>query len=220
MSKVTVYPEQHVVNNNPLLFVSPCEHETCSRRLNRVVPRYWENFRHIRQARGLSQETVARLLNITRGGNLSARELHETDVPKPANIRKHAEALGCTTADLLRDVVTEYDVLRGTVQPHEQPKELTSDSAQRASEASHVGSSTATPRLLTDHSEALEELVQLAAEVSHFHQYIDNYIAEHRDPGPTDTSPAPPAEQSHAVARLGAPLHGKGVRRPHRKNAG
>lgn len=74
--------------------------------------RYWENFRDVREAKGLSQELVAERLGITRQGNLPTRELHDKRTPKPATIKRHAAALECQTWQLLDGVETVYDQLR------------------------------------------------------------------------------------------------------------
>lgn len=82
------------------------------------MARYWQNFRDLREAKGLSQEAVAQRLGITRQGNLSVREKRDQRVPKPQTIRRHAKALGCKPADLLRGVITEYDAMRGDLSSH------------------------------------------------------------------------------------------------------
>lgn len=64
----------------------------------------------------LTLEQFADRLNVKRSGPLSTLE-NSRRVPKAATIRRHAAALGCTPADLLAGVLTEYDVLRGVSTP-------------------------------------------------------------------------------------------------------
>ena len=75
------------------------------------VKRFGENVKRIREARGLSQEDVARRLGRKRQGNLSRLE-NGDEVPSPKRIRVLAVALECDPSELLEDVETEYDRLR------------------------------------------------------------------------------------------------------------
>lgn len=74
------------------------------------VATYGENFRRLRGRR--SQELIADRLKIKRQANISAIELSRK-VPTPALIKRHAAALETDPAELLRDVTTPYDELRG-----------------------------------------------------------------------------------------------------------
>lgn len=77
---------------------------------------YGANLKARRLAAGLTLEALAERLRLKRPGPLSTLETGKK-IPKASTIRKHAEALGCSAADLLGGVVTEYDALRGATAP-------------------------------------------------------------------------------------------------------
>ena len=81
------------------------------------------NLREARTRAGLTQDALAKRLGFKRTTPISIWE-RSHDLPKPATITRLAAALHCSTAVLLRDVETPYDVLRGTTSPpvltHEQ----------------------------------------------------------------------------------------------------
>jgi len=76
------------------------------------MPTFGENLRAMRTRAGLTQEDLAARLEFKRTTPLSLWERGD-DVPFPKTIVKLATAIGCTPADLLRDVETAYDRLRG-----------------------------------------------------------------------------------------------------------
>lgn len=78
-----------------------------------MAQRYWQNFKDLREAQGLSQEVVAQRLGLTRQGNLPTRELHDQGVPKKATVERHAKALECQPEDLMKGVELPHDKLRG-----------------------------------------------------------------------------------------------------------
>ena len=84
--------------------------------------------RREREAKGLTLEKLAERLGLKRAAPLSTLE-RSSHVPKAETIREYAAALGCSPADLLAGVMTEYDVLRGTAAPTTatapQPEKLT-----------------------------------------------------------------------------------------------
>jgi transcriptional regulator with XRE-family HTH domain len=76
--------------------------------------------RRERQARGLTLEQVADRLGLKRSAPLSTFE-RSRHVPKAETLEEYAQAIGCTAADLLAGVVTEYDRLRGSTSPSALP---------------------------------------------------------------------------------------------------
>jgi len=74
------------------------------------------NMRREREARHLTLETVAKRLKLERAAPLSTFE-RSAHVPKADTIIKYALAIGCSAADLLAGVVTDYDELRGSTEP-------------------------------------------------------------------------------------------------------
>lgn len=78
------------------------------------------NMRREREARQLTLEEVGRRLGLKRPAPLSTLE-RSNHIPKAETIKEYAAAIGCTPADLLAGVVTEYDVLRGSAAPTSQP---------------------------------------------------------------------------------------------------
>ena len=73
---------------------------------------YGEQFRRLRERRGLTQEAVAAALKYKRAAPVSLIERKSTKVPRPKTIKKHALALACEPWELLAGVPTEYDWLR------------------------------------------------------------------------------------------------------------
>lgn len=74
---------------------------------------FGENLKRLREARGWSQETLAKKMGYESGRNTQI-SLDETSgkLPTPEKITRYAEALGCSTGELLHDVLTPYDLLR------------------------------------------------------------------------------------------------------------
>lgn len=80
-----------------------------------TVPTFGENLRRIRENRKPKKMTLKELadaLGIAEPSNLSTLENGDR-LPEPETIVRYAEALGCSPADLLEGVVTDYDRLRG-----------------------------------------------------------------------------------------------------------
>lgn len=207
-----------VVNNNQLLSVTLWRDKAYAHKLGRVT-RYWQNFRTLRLAKGLSQETVARRLGLTRQGNLAKLE-KSAKIPKPATITRHARALECSTADLLHDVVTDkYDVLRGgsdlvrhgQVLHHE---ETTAGITRTPTppEVSIAGSASPSPSRTFDDT-ALHELLELAAAAEQVTRNLTAYISDRFG---QDTF----TRGEDAVVGDQSPAHGDRVHRPHRQVAG
>ncbi len=84
--------------------------------LSLVAVTYGGNLKRERERVGLTLEKFAERLGLKRAGPLSTLENGER-LPKGRTISRHAKVLGCTPADLLDGVVTEYDTLRGTTVP-------------------------------------------------------------------------------------------------------
>lgn len=76
-----------------------------------VVPTYGENLRVQRRAAKLTQEQLAKKLELSRQGNLPTVERGK-DVPEPTTVLRHAQAIGCLPSELLRGVRTLYDRIR------------------------------------------------------------------------------------------------------------
>jgi transcriptional regulator with XRE-family HTH domain len=81
-----------------------------------VVPQpirtFGQNMREQRLQRGITQEQLAEKMGYERQNGVSKLETSES-LPEPATIKRVAKAIGCTPADLLAGVWTEYDVMRG-----------------------------------------------------------------------------------------------------------
>lgn len=77
------------------------------------VPTFGENLRRLREARGWSQEVLAKKMGYESGRNTQI-SLDETSgrLPTPDKVTRYATALGCSPAELLEGVVTPYDLLR------------------------------------------------------------------------------------------------------------
>src|SRR4051812_34334060 len=74
---------------------------------------FGERFKQLREARGLTQETVAARMKLKKPTPISLLEgPRKHVVPKPATIRRHAAALEVEPWELLDGVQTEYDRLR------------------------------------------------------------------------------------------------------------
>lgn len=76
------------------------------------VATFGENLKARREAVGLPQEALAKLLGHTRPSTVQAWEKNRRR-PKPANVRKLADQLRCSPAELLEGVEGDYDGLRG-----------------------------------------------------------------------------------------------------------
>ena len=72
---------------------------------------FGENLKRIRLAKGVTQEELMRRLGLKRQAPISLWETKAT-LPRPATIRRIADALNCEPWELLDEVETEYDVLR------------------------------------------------------------------------------------------------------------
>lgn len=71
------------------------------------------NLRRAREARELTQEQLAALLKFKRTTPLSLWERNPDHIPQPDTIKRLAKALRMSPAELMHDVITPYDVLRG-----------------------------------------------------------------------------------------------------------
>ena len=81
------------------------------------------NLRELRKARGLSIEKLAERMGHKRPSTVQSWEKNRRR-PRPAAVRKLAAALGdgATPADLLRDVPSDYDQLRGATPAPDAPR--------------------------------------------------------------------------------------------------
>lgn len=93
--------------------ITSCERYAYADSLTRMttVSTYGRNLRMQREIAKLTQEQIAKRLGISRQGNLPSIE-SGLDVPEPATVLRHAEAVGCAPSLLLRDVRTIYDRIR------------------------------------------------------------------------------------------------------------
>lgn len=76
------------------------------------VPSFGENLKREREARGLTQDEVAKRMGYTNNSQVAAWERSPNRLPDPENVRKAAEAIGCEPRLLLLGVETDYDRLR------------------------------------------------------------------------------------------------------------
>ena len=84
--------------------------------VTRKIVTFGQNLRRLRQHAGLTQEALGTRISHKRTTLISIWERTEK-IPSPALITRLAKALGCSPADLLENVVTAYDRLRGSVTP-------------------------------------------------------------------------------------------------------
>src|SRR4030095_5518490 len=82
----------------------------------RTFAKFGGNLREARRAAGLTQEQLAKRLRFKRTTPISLWE-RSGRLPAPHTVVKLAAALGCAPADLLKNVVTPYDALRGQSAP-------------------------------------------------------------------------------------------------------
>ena len=76
------------------------------------VSSFGENLRREREARGLTQDQVARRMGYANNSQIAAWERSPNRLPDADNVRKAAEAIGCEPWQLLEGVETDYDRLR------------------------------------------------------------------------------------------------------------
>lgn len=83
------------------------------------------NLKAARDRAGLTQEALAERLGFKRPTAISLWERSD-HLPEPDTIDKLARAIGCAAADLMRGVITPYDVLRGSVEIAPRPRTFAS----------------------------------------------------------------------------------------------
>lgn len=79
-----------------------------------VVVRYGERFRLLRDRAELSQEDVARLLNVKHGRGSSVSNIEKLTLApaRSSTVLRHATALRCKPWELMAGVATRFDQLR------------------------------------------------------------------------------------------------------------
>lgn len=81
-----------------------------------AVATFGGNLRKLREARGLSQEELARRMGHARPSTVQSWEKNRRR-PRPAAIQALAERLDCSVIELLNEVPSDYDTLRGDGPP-------------------------------------------------------------------------------------------------------
>jgi transcriptional regulator with XRE-family HTH domain len=133
-------------------------------RYTAAVRRFGENLKAARKRMKVTQEQLAERLGYANNSTLSNWERGDL-LPEPDTIEKVAGALGVEPRELLQDVVTPYDRLRGA-DPIRHPLDQTSDLSPRRSDVpahptpsrlqqQHADLLAATERLLGDIVETL-----------------------------------------------------------------
>ena len=77
----------------------------------RLVATFGQNLKRVREAKGVTQEVLARRLGLKRPAQISLVE-NSPALPRPETIVSYAAALKADPADLIEDVETGYDRIR------------------------------------------------------------------------------------------------------------
>jgi transcriptional regulator with XRE-family HTH domain len=80
-----------------------------------LMSRFGQNLRALRQRAGFSQQRLAAKLGYIGQSPISQWETGKIELPEPETVRRIAQELDCSAADLLRGVVTPWDALRGSM---------------------------------------------------------------------------------------------------------
>lgn len=77
----------------------------------RAVATFGENMKRLRTAKGLTQKDLAKKMKLASNTPISLWE-RTLGIPRADTVKRIADGIGCSTADLLAGVETAYDALR------------------------------------------------------------------------------------------------------------